>query len=364
MKTVFTTSAALLLATTTIATAGGIGRSGQSIDMIFEPGTYAEISFGYVSPSVSGERVLGPFSDTGDMASSYVQIGGGFKMDFGDKFSAGIVFDQPFGADVLYPSDHAFYNGIAADLNSQALTALISYDVTENIVVFGGLKAQAMDATAAIPGAAYTITAESDVGFGYVVGAAYQIPEIALRVALTYHSEVSTSHDVTESSAFSGGADVNSTLDISTPQSINLEVQSAVNEKTLVFGSIRWVNWSAFDISPAHYVATPLSSGGNPLVSYDNDVFTYSIGVGRKFTDEISGALTMDYEASQGGTSSTLAPTDGKIGLGAGISYKMNDYKFTFGGKYVWLGDADEAAGGRFEDNTAIAFGVGISKTF
>lgn len=271
-------------------------------------------------------------------------------MDYGDKMSVALIVDQPFGASSEYTA--SFYSGVMADLDSFAVTGLVSYDATENFVVFGGVKAQSIKAVAAVPLAGYTIDADAGMGFGYVVGAAFQKPEIALRVSLTYHSEVTTDHDSLENG---GITDVTS---ITTPQSINLEFQTGVNQKTLVYGSVRWVNWSDFAISPPNYLP-------GDLVSYDNDVITYSIGVGRKLTDTLSAAVTVGYEASLGGTSSILAPTDGNLSVGAGVTYTMGDIEITGGVKYIMIGDAiDDTTGGVFDNNSGLAFGLKVARSF
>jgi long-subunit fatty acid transport protein len=344
MKKVTTGAIAALLASTAMASAGGIDRSGQSVGILFEEGTYVEFSYGYVDPAVSG--VDPAVLDTGDLAPVYSLMSGGFKTDINDKISAAVIFDQPFGSSADYSS--GFYTGTAADLSTSAVTLLVSYDVSDNIVVYGGGSAQSMAATAAIPFVAgYDIDASSDTGFGYVVGAAYQIPEIALRVGLTYRSEISTTHDTLEYGAIDG------TVDVTTPQSLNLDFQTGVNEKTLVFGSIRWVEWSNFDLTPDNY---PLGS----VLDYDNDVITYSLGVGRKLTDNLSGAVTVGYEAATGGDPTPLAPTDGYMSVGAGLTYAFDNVEITGGVKYLWLGDASGAAG-TFEGNNAMAFGLKVA---
>ncbi len=84
------------------ATAGGLDRSGQSVDILFESGNYGELSFGSISPSVSGtDPILNP---TGDMAPSYTIAGLGVKVDISDRFAVALVYDQPFGASAAYPA--------------------------------------------------------------------------------------------------------------------------------------------------------------------------------------------------------------------------------------------------------------------
>ncbi len=322
------------------AQAGGLDRSGQSVAILFEQGNVAELSFGFVNPSISG---TGPDAQpTGDVAPAYMMPAVELKFDLGDQLSAALIVDQPFGADLSYTSN--IYAGTAADLNSVALTAVLGYKASERILVFGGLSYQTMSATAAVPLAGYTLEASSASGVGYVAGLAYQIPEIALRVALTYRSEIASTHATLE---FGALAD---TLTVNTPQSVNLEFQTGLNPKTLLFGSIRWVNWSAFDITPANY---PLGT----LVEYDTDAITYTIGVGRRINDDLSLAATLGYEAATGAASSALAPTDGSFSLGIGATYAIGGGKLTGGLRYIWLGDTT-GPDGTFTDNYAIAVGV------
>jgi len=357
MKNVGTGAIAALLASTAIATAGGIDRSGQSVGILFEEGTYAELSYGYVDPTVSGTSPVGPFpgsgSLTGDMAPAYSLMAGGFKFDLTDSISAAVIFDQPFGANADY--SQGFYTGTGANLSSSAVTALVSYDVNDNITVYGGAALQTMSATASVfnPFFQYAVEAGADSGVGYVAGAAYQRPDIALRVALTYRSAISTDHDTWE--GFPDPLVAQSTTSIATPQSLNLEFQTGLNQKTLVFGSVRWVEWSEFSLDPLLY--PPVT----PLSSYENDVITYSLGIGRKLTDNLSGALTVGYEAALGGTPSALAPTDGYLSLGAGLTYSFDNIEISGGVKYLWLGDAADPGVGTFSGNNAMAFGLKIA---
>ena len=347
MKLTMNATLAALLASTTVASAGGISRTDQSVDLLFEDGNVAQIGFGYVMPNVSDDAT------NSEMAPDYLSMSGGVKMDYG-SYSAAILFDQPFGALVDYPIGSP-YPTMSADLRVNNLTALVSYDVNENIVVYGGLAAQMTSADANIIPAPGAIDVSSSTGFGYVVGAAYQIPEYALRVSLTYRSAITSTHATTYE-----GSTVPDT-EFTTPQSINLEAQTGINQKTLVFGSLRWVNYDAITITAS---SGPFAA---ELVDYTNDVFQYELGVGRKFTDTLSGALTVAYEASDGAPVSPLSPTDGRTSLGAALIYTMGATEVTGGVRYVWLGDgiSTPASGSQpFSNNTALAVGVSIKHTF
>lgn len=352
MKNVSTGAIAALLASTAMASAAGIDRSGQSVSIIFEEGSYAEVSYGYVDPSVSGDDFLP--APTGDMAPAYSLMSGGFKMDLAEGISAAVILDQPFGSSADYSLSSPVYQLSTAELTTSAVSVVASYDVSENIVVYAGGSYQSMEATVSLPfvGGGYTADADSASGFGYILGAAYQIPEIALRVALTYRSEITTDHDTTETGPFPDDGD---TTSVTTPQSLNLEFQTGVNSKTLVFGSVRWVEWSKFHLSPPDF-----SNIEGPLIGYTNDGITYSLGVGRKLTDNLSGAVTIGYEKTYGTEPTPLAPTDGYMSVGVGLTYAFDKVEITGGVKYLWLGDASGVAG-TFEDNNAMAFGLKVA---
>lgn len=300
----------------------------------------------------------GPLEDTGDMAPSYSLVSGGFKTDVTDKVSAALIFDQPFGSAADYPVTQSLYTSSVADLSTTAVTLVASYDICDKIVLFGGGSYQTMAATAALPfvGAGYTVDADSGSGFGYVLGAAYQIPEIALRVALTYRSEITTDHDTVETGLF---PTFDTVTTVTIPQSLNLEFQTGINTKTLIFGSVRWVEWSKFHLSPPDFTAA-----AGPLVDYEDDRVTYNLGVGRKLSDSLSGALTIGYEATLDADPSPLAPTDGFLSVGAGLTYAFNNMEITGGVKYLWLGDADGPPADTFADNTAVAYGMRIGCSF
>jgi long-subunit fatty acid transport protein len=364
MRKIITTLGAVAL-TAGAAQAGGIDRSGQSTSILFEKGNYAEFSFGRVSPKVSGDR-LGVAS--GDMAGDYNQITGALKYQINDRLSAALIVDQPFGADVSYPTGTGYvFSGSTATINTMAMTGLLKYTTASNISVYGGLKYQTMSAEASVlpTSAAYTGNADRDGGFGYVVGAAYEKPEIALRVALTYSSKVKHDFAVSETSAFTRGTSLSSTTEVETPQSLNLDFQSGVAKDTLVFGSIRWVDWSSFKISPAHYAAL----FSDDLVSYDKDTITYSLGVGRKLNDTWAVSASVGYEKHIGSRSANLGPTDGKKSLTLAAVYTRDNMKITSGISYVDIGDTytiTDRSGtrGNFTNNHAVGVGIKVGYSF
>ncbi|PHQ99970.1 MAG: hypothetical protein COB39_00810 [Marinosulfonomonas sp.] len=361
-------TAASFAVTATSAFAGGIERSSQSAMVLFEKGNHLELTFSHVTPSVSGVGfAVTPGQASGNMAKSYSQVGFAYKHQFSDRLSAAIIYDTPYGANVLYPTSTYFNSGAEAEISSSSLTGLLKYTLPSNVSVYGGVRYQRMDANASIPAVGnYTINTNTDAATGYVVGAAYEKPEIALRVALTYNSSID--HTVTTSETIGGGAAVDNNLGFTTPESLNLEFQSGVNKNTLVFGSIRYVKWKQFDLRPAVY----LGATGESIVSYSNNVTTYNIGVGRKINDTWSAALTLGYEKSNGGFAANLGPTDGNLSVGLGGSYTKGNMKITAGVKYIDIGDTQTTlsvlpagvAAANFNNNHAIGVGFKVAYSF
>ncbi|MCW1951338.1 MAG: transporter [Octadecabacter sp.] len=342
MNKIMTAGAALLM-TTSIAAAGGLDRSGQGIGIIFEEGDYAELSFGSVSPSVSSTALGGD-----NMAASYTQLGLGYRKQINDSVALALIFDQPFGSDVAYVG-----LPIAGIVDSASITALGQYQVNENVSVHAGLRY--LETSGELTLGAFVNTYETGTGTGYVLGAAYERPDIALRVALTYSSAIDIELD---------GITLPTTLSAAFPESVNLDFQTGVATDTLVFGSIRWAEWSQASL-------TESNGAVGQFYAPSNDAFTYNVGVGRRFSESFSGSLSVGYEKAQGGLASAFSPTDGYVSLQVGGAYTMdNGVEISGGVRYIQIGDATGdltkfgAGTPEFADNSAIGIGLKVAYNF
>lgn len=367
-KTTF--SAIALLAGTTSAFAGGLDRSGQSVGIIFEEGNRVELSFGIVNPNVSGVYPALANAGSGNIAPRFTTYSGALRSQINDKVAFALIFDQPFGADVLYPTTGTTgLAGTSAEFSSSAVTALAQYQINPNVSVYGGIKRQSVAMNVAIPGGGvlnYVASGATSEAYGYVIGAAYEIPEIALRAALTYHS--TTTHDIatTERSAFTGGVNLPvSTTQVILPKSLNLDFQTGIAADTLLMASVRYVDWTDTVIAPAHNLARP---GGGVLQSYSEPSYTLNLGVGRKFSDAWSGSMSFGYEQAQGGITGNLAPTDGYRSIAVGAKYTAGAMDVSTGIQYRAIGDATSTgiggANGTFSGNSAVSLGVKVGYSF
>jgi len=130
------TTVSVLALSATVASAGGLDRSGQGVGVIFKDGNWAELSFGNVNPSVSGTYALIPGTVSGDMAPSYNQIGVGLKYAVNSALDVALIFDQPWGASVDYSNATFPIAGTTVSLQSRGITALARYKLNDNISVY------------------------------------------------------------------------------------------------------------------------------------------------------------------------------------------------------------------------------------
>jgi long-subunit fatty acid transport protein len=363
----------VLAASTGLAAAGAIDRTNQSTAVIFEPGSYVELSFGHLSPKVEGVAVPGlGGKSSGDMYRDYNTGSLSVKTQIRDGLDAAFIIDKPYGADTAYPLGTGYFaQGTTASLDSTAFTALLRYRFPSNVSLVGGIRYQTLSAEAFIPfltnatRVPYSVNGSEEGAWGYVLGIAWEKPEIKARVSLTYNSAIDYSLPTAETSFLSANPTA-STTNTETPQSVNLELQSGVARNTLLYGSIRWVDWSEFKVSPPVYAT--LTSGGS-LVFYNGDVTTYSIGAAYKFNDSWTGTVTYAYDTPIGGYSLNLGPVDGYNSIGLAAIYTYDSLKITAGVRYLALGDTQTqikgfAPAANFDGNSAVAFGLRVGYSF
>lgn len=351
------------------------------IRLLYQEGTYGEIGTAFTDPHQSGEGATLPPSvggvtipgNTGDVFRSRWNFSGAFKADINERLSYLLIFDQPYAADTRYgkgtfpggtPPFGFTYDGSLADLKTDQLTGVLAYDLEGGFKLFGGLRAQRLDAKAAIPFInGYAVDADPNWGYGYLLGLAYSRPDIALRVALSYYSKIDHGLHTNETTATDSLSD---TTDIDTPQSASLEFQTGIAPQTLVFGSVRWVDWSEFSIEPPLYAATTQALLGAPraLVDYQDDWWTYNLGIGRQLTDQLAGSVSITWEPSVGGIMTTLGPYDGRTLGTVALSYDYGKVNVTGGVTYGVLGDTTNLLQTDFNDGRVWGAGLRVGYTF
>ena len=352
--------------------AAGLDRSGQSIQSFLQPGNYAEAGITVIDPDVKGKAINQ--QNVADMADDYYFPSAAIKVQATDKISLGLIYDQPYGADAQYGLENPVFSqngqGTKVEVKTENLTGLIGFQPTENWNFYAGPVWQTVEADIALRGAAYKnsgydIEVKTEEAWGWLAGAAYQIPEIALKAAVTYRSEIE--HNATANESFGLGLLKlpTSTVQAVTPQSVNIDLQTGVAKNTIAFANLRWVHWDQFAVTPT---ALKAKSGAN-LIDYSDDQWSANLGLGHKFSDKWSGSALVSYDTGAGNPVTTLGPTEGYWGIGLGGQYSPAENYFVQAGvRYMWLGDAKaQTAGtvvGDFEDNTALAYALKFGYRF
>lgn len=352
------------------ALAGGLDRSGTPVNIIFEQGTHAEIAYGHFNPDITGTDITG--ARTGRVAGRHGLAMGGFKTDIHDRLSFALFYDQPYGSKILYKDSSPVLGGTMARADSDGITFLLRYRFSDNISVHGGPRMVRADADVRLKGlgygpvSGYRVRFGSHTGLGFVAGGAYERPDIALRVALTYHSKVRLSLPTTETVPVPGAPGVFATVDsgktrVNMPQSVQLSARTGISQNTLLFGSIRWQDWSALD-------TVPLLLGSN--LTDLKDVWTFRLGVSRKFTDRLSGSLSFIYEPVDGDRNkSPLSPNNGYYSVALGGKYDLTrNLSLSAGIRYYWIGDSRATVLNReladFRNNDLLSIGTKLSYRF
>ena len=374
------TVVAVLLATTSMATAGGMDRATTGTSTLFEKGSYADLSYASTAPSIGpNANLLLGLAGGMNVTQSFTTTQFSFKTDLNDKLSVAISSNNnPFGVDVDYDDfatgggAYAGITSLRANLGSTAVTSMARYKITDRVSAIAALKYQTVSGTAdvsvplsAASGGAVdgdvSLTRASDTNF--IVGASYEIPEIALRVVGTYESEATFDPSVIAETI---GANTGPGQ-IKTPEVLMLEFQSGVAANTLVFGSIRHAKWEDAQVKMS------AAYGNAQLSDFDNST-TYTLGVGRKFSDSFSASLSASVDTGDGDDASLLAPTGRSTAISLGGKYTLNNGMAISGGvshrvynSATWYGNDSELGGGddvTFGDNSVTTLGMKLSVSF
>jgi len=346
-------AAVALAALAGAAQAGGFSRGEADTDILFESGDFIFRSGAtYVSPRRQFATTGGTANTDGVYTNGYWIPSVAAKIGVSESFACALTYTQPFGGDATYGMDVRMaqlangrtpYGDKYFDTNEYGATCDVKFDAgAGKIHLLGGVFMQDFSYTAVnegdtIPlylasGKPYgTLRLNDDSAFGYRFGAAYEIPEYALRVSLLYRSKVK--HEADEGSFDLG--DLGTTLLPAKgygtlPQSLKLYAQTGVAPGWLVYGSVKWTDWSVLDA--LNYTITGI--GALQDVYNWSDGWTVQAGVAHVFNDKLTGTvnLTWDKGVSTGADIYTDTWT-----LGAGIQAKVGPGDLRFGGAVSYL---------------------------
>lgn len=274
--------------------------------------------------------------------------------------------------------------GTNVSVDSKNFTGLLGVKFGEknNWQVYGGPVLQKLEGEVHLRGTAYNSTqgydgifAQSN-GYGWMAGLAYSKPEIALKAALTYRSEIDHDTVAYEYMPATGDSGTND-MTITTPKSVNVDFQTGLNPTTLLTAKLRWVPWSDFSIKPPLYNATtkkavgadfkPLYPNGLNLIDYSDDGWAAEVGLGKKLNNQWAVSGSVGWDSGAGGPITTLGPVEGHWNVGLGAKYNVTpEVAVSAGVKYLMFGDAKSKIPngdlvGDFQNNDAWIYGLRLT---
>ncbi|WP_029620583.1 OmpP1/FadL family transporter [Pseudorhizobium marinum] len=343
-------------ALTSTALAGGLERGGYNIDLLFDEGRFAaESAVTFVAPQrelknvrdvdtttgagTAGGGDLNDLPNSADGSESYWVPRIGAKAAIGDAADCMFDYSEPWGA---HKNQGRNWAGANEDIETKvesrnyAVTCSYRFDAGpgqlrliggtfyQEVYGFQERLVQEFPAGFALSGVG-RLDLEGD-GWGWRAGVAYEIPEYAFRASLVYNSEVKLD-------------DITGTLDLSQvngtpafgvhgaqnmPDVIELKVQSGIAPDWLAFGSVKWTDWSQFQKvrfycdNLASFAGCAQPGGVTSLDLGYRDGWTVSGGVGHKFSEQWSGAVSVTWDR---GTSQDFGTQTDTWTLGVGAAY-------------------------------------------
>lgn len=371
-----------LLFTAVAAQAGGFARGNADTDILFEQGNFdVRAGFTYVTPTRKFNAHGDPALVGHNYTSSYTVPSVAVKAKLADQLACAGTYVQVHGGDTSYEGRTTAGKLVEKmGVDEYALTCSVNFDMgSGKLHILGGgfvekfnyNRSQLADIGpmlgAPVPvliGAGLNL---NGTDYGYRIGVAYEIPEIAFRTQLMYRSGTSFGANGSFTlglPAMAGGPQtVDATGTGNLPQTVELKVQSGIAPGWLAFGSVKWSDWS---VQRALIVNSSLS--GTTADTYNwQDGWTVSGGIGHAFNERVSGLVGVTWDKGVG-TGWDLSSDTWTLALGGSIKDTIGG-EFRGGLGFTYLTSATEnkyapGANSAVDAGWAYAFNLGYKLAF
>jgi len=355
-----------LLLSASIALAGGFELQTLDTSIMYSEGNQASISTAKIDASIEGYNSALGVATKKAVVKDQTVTNFAAKFDVGDSLSFGLNTYRS-GAIQLDGGNAAapgFNLAPTGDVDLDTTAFMLKYNVNDSISLIGGITQNTLkDGNVTTLAGSYDISGTSEQG--YIMGLAYSIPEIALRAELTYQPKT------TFNTTTNFGPNVNpaSATTLALPETFALSFQTGIAADTLLTASYRKANWSKSQIS----VTVAPGSLANIDTEFSDSV-AYSIGIGRKFTENLSGSITYSKEEGSSSTAESLfTVSNGSDAISIGLQYKRDNMTISGGVSQRNVGDVtvDPGLPGalaghtmKYTGNSVTATGLKVSFSF
>jgi long-subunit fatty acid transport protein len=256
--------------------------------------------------------------------------------------------------------------------------------LNDSFSVIGGIKNNALNSfnLTSIYGS-YDVSSKSNSA--YVVGSAFENPDIALRaeILLQPSSKIKTTGTYTSAAVdfptaienmgytdIPAGVTGSFAATLNTPEMITLNFQSGIAADTLITGSIHQAKWKSSQVNVDVSTVVPAINTAAAVSSDFSDSTKYSIGLARKFSSSLSGSVSYNQEVGSGSTStSTFTMSNGSKSLNLGFRYSFEQANLSVGVSQTMFNDVTVDANAltspiEYKNNTATTIGIKLSTNF
>jgi len=382
-----------LLLSASIALAGGFELQTLDTSIMYSEGNQASISTAKIDASIKGVNPAIGAASSRDVVKDQTVTNIATKFNVGENLSFGLSTYR--SGSIQLDGGNGLNGNIAptADVNLDSTAMMAIYNLNGNFSFLGGVTQNNIgDGNVTTLGGSYAVSSTSKMG--YLIGVAYSMPEIALRAELTYQPQTkfatttafapsaavvcaqmapldcsdlanAGTYALTNDAITAAGAA--SVTNLSLPDTIAFNFQTGIAKDTLMTASYRKSSWGKAQIN----IAAPVA-----ITTNFDDAVSYSLGIGRKFTDSLSGSITYSKEESTGSTSTSLfSVSDGSEAISIGLQYKQDNMAISGGISQRKVGDMtvdpgfvapNPLAGStmNYSGNTVTAMGLKLSFSF
>ena len=301
-----------------VAQAGGFARGTADTDIIFEDGNFnMRSSVTYVSPSRKyTKNPMNPELIGENYADSYAIPSMAVKVKLAENLSCAGTYTQSYGGAATWSLPSGPLKKLDEDFTiyEAAATCGVKFDLGRGrLWALGGVYHEDVDYNLVAVKGMLKVNLQDD-NWGWRAGLAYEIPEIALRTQLMYRSGVNI--DASGTAVVIPLGTMPATGDTQFPQSVEFKAQTGVAPGWLVYGSVKWTDWSVTKQLNLQVPAIGLENGND---YYWRDGWTVTGGVGHQFNDWLAGTVFASWDR---GVSTGWDMTAQSFTVGAGASMK------------------------------------------
>ncbi|KAA0696735.1 transporter [Halopseudomonas laoshanensis] len=301
----------------------------------------AQISGGFavISANTDISNAQGSTSGTndGDMVPVAAVPFGYYVRPLNDDWHFGLGVYVPFG--VISDYEDSFqgrYHGLESEVQVVTLQPTLSYRINDRVSIGFGPTINRIEGTltSAVPVGLSDANVDiqgDDIGYGFNAGILVDLSE---RVALgvTYHSSVDyTLEGRTRVSGFPAQLPVNgsydATLDVTTPESVDVSLTYAHDERWTLYAGTTWTRWSQFDQLIIENENSPALFGTVEEELNWSDTWAFAFGAAYQITPEVvlRTGLAFDRSPTTDADRTVRIPVGNRKVLSLGAGWEATD---------------------------------------